>query len=124
MNKHFSLIFKKTIIVLFCSYGFINTTHADEASYEHAVKTQDEIQNFIMKFKGVNGIGISKCSSESGERDIENGDRFCIVINTETKSAEKALKTLLPAHTHYNDVLIIIDYIGKISTQPRLSIGN
>lgn len=101
----------------------VASVFAAEPSYEQAEASQNEIQDFVIGFKGVNGIGISKCSPKTGDRDLDLGE-FCIVINTETKKAAAALKTLLPALTRYSDVLVRIEYIGRIGIEPRLGVGN
>jgi hypothetical protein len=101
------------------------SAHAEAIdTVDKARALKNQLSPLVMSMKGVNGIGVSGCNPSSGERFIDGKFVHCVVINTENRKAADALEDLLPLGSRVGGTFVVIDYIGPIGIQPRISVGN
>lgn len=89
-----------------------------------AMKVQDQMSDFVFAMAGVNGFGITGCDPETGVANLDRDFVHCLVINTETATAFKAVSTVYPVGTQIKGVYVVVKKIGTISAQPRMGAGN
>lgn len=90
---------------------------------DSAIRVKEQIQEMILGIKGVNGIGITGCNPKTGVKDISAKFVHCVSISTETKVAFAKLRRTYPLGTQIKGVFIWIEYIGRITPQPRMTAG-
>lgn len=108
-----------TITLLFTSIGFTRPLNSED----QALKVRDLIQPAVLQIEGVNGIGITGCNPKTGKQDVMNDFVHCVVVYAETDEGFEQVSKLYPQGTKIKGVWIVIDQIGTIVPQPRMSVG-
>ena len=110
-------------ILLCLLLSFLSTHSLAEESAAKAL--HEKVTETLLSMQGVNGVGIGGCDPETGEETDFSKDYIeCLAIYTETEEAAQALLTLFPQGQKVDGVFVIVEFIGEIRAQPRMSGGN
>lgn len=71
---------------------------------------------YVMDIYGVNGLGITWCNPETGQRQTDRDADFvyCVVVNTSTREAEEKLNEFFPAGEKVKNVFVVVQYVSRI----------
>jgi len=102
-------------------------THNTEAK----VYSSKELKERLLKKEAnnpyVNGAGITYCDSDGNEANLTSEFptvfEECVVIFVNNADGINNLLKKYPQGVRRNGVFIVIDYIGEIEIQPKVTIG-
>lgn len=91
--------------------------------YEEAKQVQQAIMHEVIKVKGVNSVGLTACDSRTGQIDRKHGEVYCVVIGVETRRDKEVMERTIYPGSQIDGIYIVVEHVGKIRPQPRMSGG-
>ena len=94
-------------------------------SHQRATVVRDKLTPFVLSTPGLNGIGVTGCDPETGmATDFSEDFVHCVLIYAETEEAAQIALSRFPVGANVDGVFVVVEVVGEIVPQPRMSGGN